>query len=112
MTTKRIVNNTEFALTVILYPRAGQALAPNGAPTAPVTLAINETKFISFPEENLNAIKISWLDAGTRCVSEQEVVEKGSWWDQTINDHDMIIFKSVNREDVEGVFYVDASLQN
>lgn len=112
MATKRFVNNTEFALTVIFYPRLGQAVSPNGTPTAPVTLASRETKFISFPENELNAIRISWLDAGTRCVSEQEVVEKGSWWDQTINDHDMIIVESVSRDDIKGVVYHDASLQN
>jgi len=102
MATKSFVNHTGFRLKVTLTTRAGATLLPNGVPPPPFTLAVNETKYITFAEEKLNAIKLSWQDAGAQCISEQEVTELGSWWDQTINNNNNIIFEEVNRDAIRG----------
>ena len=104
MASKTFVNNTGHELVLTLFVRKGDRLV-NSEQTAPFVLKKGERQRIPYGNDtdiDLNAIRFSLTDNGARLVSEQEVLRKGSPWDNMLNGHNYITINGLDLANISG----------
>lgn len=102
---KKFVNNTGSDLYVTLYVRKGASPSGGNAGEVSFELPAGKTHAQSYGnDENvyLNALRFSWDDNGARLVKEQEVVQRGCWWDDVLNTNSIITFDTAGRASIKG----------
>lgn len=102
---KLFVNNTNASLYVTLYVRDGADPSGGNAGEVSFELAAGSRHQQSYGDSKniyLNAIKFSWDDAGARLSKEQEVVQRGSWWDDVMNTNSTLTWNAVGRAAITG----------
>ena len=102
---KTFVNKTGVELYVTLYIRNGASPDGGNAGDKSFILPVGASLVESYGNDSniyLNAIRFSWDDSGARLVKEQEVVQRGCWWDDVMNTNSIITFNGVGRAEVTG----------
>lgn len=102
---KNFVNKTDADLYVTLYIRKGADPSGGNAGDKSFELPAGSNLIVEYGnEENiyLNAIRFSWDDDGARLVKEQEVVQRGCWWDDVMNTNSIITWDTVGRASITG----------
>lgn len=102
---KTFVNNTDAELYVTLYIRNGSSPDGGNAGDKSFIVPAHSSVTESYGNDSdiyLNAIRFSWDDDGARLVKEQEVVQRGCWWDDVMNTNSTITFNNVGRADITG----------